>query len=246
MPKAAPFEEHHERYDAWFGEHAFAYLSELLALRPFVPWQGRGLEIGVGTGRFAAPLGVGVGLDPAPAMLAHAAARGIEVVEGVAEHLPFADHSFDHALLVTTLCFLDAPDQALREARRVLTPDGRLVIGFVDRNSALGQLYAQRREQSLFYREATFRSAEEVEQLLLGSGFAIEAWGQTLAQAPDEMCEIDPLRPGHGQCPFVVVAASPACAPSEVSLAGWVRAPEERPGSGAGLARRADRFTGPG
>jgi SAM-dependent methyltransferase len=179
-------------------------------------------------------------------MLAHAAARGIEVVEGVAEHLPFADHSFDHALLVTTLCFLDAPDQALREARRVLTPDGRLVIGFVDRNSALGQLYAQRREQSLFYREATFRSAEEVEQLLLGSGFAIEAWGQTLAQAPDEMCEIDPLRPGHGQCPFVVVAASPACAPSEVSLAGWVRAPEERPGPGAGLARRADRFTGPG
>ena len=209
MARSAPFEAHPERYDAWFGEHALAYVSVLLALRPFVPWQGRGLEIGVGTGRFAAPLGVEVGLDPAPAMLAHAAARGIEVVEGGAEHLPFADHSFDHALLVTTLCFLDAPEQALRETLRVLTPDGRLVIGFIDRNSALGQRYAQRREQSLFYREATFRSAVEVEQLLLDSGFAIDAWGQTLAQPPDEMREIDPLRPGYGQGAFVVVAARP-------------------------------------
>ena len=64
MPRVAPFETHHERYEAWFEKHEAAYISELLALRPFVPWQGRGIEIGVGSGRFAAPLGVQVGLDP--------------------------------------------------------------------------------------------------------------------------------------------------------------------------------------
>lgn len=56
MAKSTPFEADHGRYDAWFEKHAAAaYVSELLALRPFVPIDGRGLEIGVGSGCFAAP-----------------------------------------------------------------------------------------------------------------------------------------------------------------------------------------------
>ena len=58
MPRIAPFEAHQERYDSWFERHAAAYYSELLAVRALLPWEGRGLEVGVGTGRFAAPLGV--------------------------------------------------------------------------------------------------------------------------------------------------------------------------------------------
>jgi SAM-dependent methyltransferase len=208
MPRVAPFETHHQRYEAWFEKHELAYISELLALRPFVPGEGWGIEIGVGSGRFAAPLGVQVGVDPSPAMLGHAAARGIEVVEGVAEHLPFADGSFDHALVVTTLCFVDSPARMLAEARRVLKPGGRLVIGFIDRESALGQNYLLHQEESVFYREATFYSADEVAQLLLETGFTIGAWGQTLAHPLPEMREIEPLRTGRGQCSFVVVAAT--------------------------------------
>jgi hypothetical protein len=65
MPKAAPFDAHWSRYEAWFRTHEAAYLSELLALRAFVPWSGLGLEIGVGSGRFAAPLlGIRVGVEP--------------------------------------------------------------------------------------------------------------------------------------------------------------------------------------
>ena len=100
MARIEPFEAHTERYEAWFERHDAAYISELLALRPFVPLTGRGLEIGVGSGRFAAPLGVQVGIDPSRAMLDRARARGIEVLEGIAEDLPFADDSFDHALVV--------------------------------------------------------------------------------------------------------------------------------------------------
>ncbi len=206
MPRVAPFEAHHKRYEAWFGKHEAAYISELLALRPFVPWEGRGIEIGVGRG-FAAPLGVQVGLDPSSAMLAYAAARGMEVVEGVAENLPFAAGSFDHALVVTTICFVDSPAGMLAEARRVLRPGGRLVIGFIDRESALGQHYLAHQAESVFSREATFLPAEEVAGLLLETGFAIRAWGQTLAHPLPETVEIEPLRPGRGQCAFVVVAA---------------------------------------
>ncbi|MHA3885489.1 class I SAM-dependent methyltransferase [Stutzerimonas degradans] len=210
MSKAAPFETHHEQYEAWFDKHELVYLSELLALRPFVPWEGRGIEIGVGSGRFAAPLGIQVGLDPSSAMLGYAAARGIETVEGVAEHLPFRDGSFDHALVMTTICFLDSPADMLREAWRVLKPGGRLVIGFIDRESTLGQAYVRRQAQSVFYREATFYSADEVEHLLMQNGFTIAAWAQTLASPLDEIREIDPMRPGRGQCPFVVVTANAA------------------------------------
>jgi len=37
VSKATSFEAHHQRYEAWFEKHEAAYLSELLALRPFVP-----------------------------------------------------------------------------------------------------------------------------------------------------------------------------------------------------------------
>lgn len=208
MPRVAPFEAHHQRYEAWFEKHEAAYISELLALRPFVPWEGKGLEIGVGSGRFAAPLGVQVGVDPSPAMLSHSAARGIEVVEGLAENLPFATDCFDFALVVTTLCFVDAPVRMLAEAHRVLKPGGRLVIGFIDRESGLGQDYLLHQAESVFYREATFYSADEVGRLLLETGFSIDDWGQTLFHPLAEIREIEILRAGHGQGAFVVMAAS--------------------------------------
>jgi len=208
VPRVDPFDVHHQRYEAWFEKHEAAYISELLALRPFVPWKGWGIEIGVGSGRFAAPLGVQVGLDPSTAMLVYAAARGIEVVEGTAENLPFETGTFDHALVVTTICFVDSPAQMLAEAHRVLRPGGRLVIGFIDRESALGQDYLAHQAESVFYREATFYSADEVERLLLETGFSISGWGQTLAHSLPETREIEPLRPGRGQCAFVVMAAT--------------------------------------
>jgi ubiquinone/menaquinone biosynthesis C-methylase UbiE len=130
--KMAPFDANCERYDRWFEKHQAAYISELLALRALVPCEGRGLEVGVGTGRFAAPLGIAVGVDPSNAMLTRAAQRRVEVVRGVAEALPFPDGSFDHVLIVTTICFVDSPEKMLAEARRVLRPGGKLVMGFVD------------------------------------------------------------------------------------------------------------------
>jgi len=208
MARFEAFEAHAQRYEAWFERHDAAYMSELLALRPFVPLTGRGLEIGVGSGRFAAPLGVQVGIDPSRAMLARARARGVEVFAGIAEHLPFADDSFDHALVVTTLCFVDSPEAMLAQARRVLRPGGVLVMGFIDRDSALGRRYESHREASVFYRDATFHSASEVERLVIDAGFSILSWAQTLSRPLEETEHIEPARPGRGQCAFVVVHAS--------------------------------------
>jgi ubiquinone/menaquinone biosynthesis C-methylase UbiE len=208
VPEKTAFDTYHERYDAWFSRHEAAYYSELLAVRAVLPWQGLGLEIGVGTGRFAAPLGVKIGVDPSMAMLRRASERRVRAIQGTAEALPFKPAVFDFALVVTTLCFVEEPGRMLAEARRVLKPGAPLVVGFVDRETELGQHYLTHQAENVFYREATFYCASDVERLLRDAGFVRQTWGQTLSKPLDETIEMEPLRKGHGDAGFVVVAAT--------------------------------------
>jgi SAM-dependent methyltransferase len=203
----APFVRHHRRYEQWFERHRLAYCSELLAVRALLPWTGRGLEIGVGSGRFAAPLGVEFGIDPAVEMLVYARRRDIHVAGAVAEALPFAPAVFDYVLIVTTLCFVADATAMLNEAHRVLKPGGELVIGFIDRTSALGQHYLARQAEDVFYRGAKFYSADGVQRLLRATGFAAPVWVQTLFKPLAETREIEAVRPGRGEGTFVVVKA---------------------------------------
>ncbi|MCZ7566542.1 MAG: class I SAM-dependent methyltransferase [Burkholderiales bacterium] len=206
-PRVAPFVHHHQRYESWFERHRAAYRSELLAVRALLPWRGQGLEIGVGSARFAAPLGVEFGIDPSVQMLGYARARGVRVACAVAEALPFAPAVFDYALVVTTICFVEDAAAMMAEAHRVLRPDGALVIGFIDRESALGRHYLAHKEENVFYRDAKFYSAEEVARLLGATRFADPVWAQTLCTPLRKLREIEPLRDGRGLGSFVVVRA---------------------------------------
>ncbi len=149
MPRTMAFPWNAERYDAWFERHPFACQSELEAVASLLPTSDA-LEVGVGTGRFAVPLGVRSGVKPAAAMRAVARERGVDAADGVAEALPYPDAVFDAGLMVTTLCFLDDVAAALREAWRVLRPGGRMVVGFVDSGGVLGRHYVASRAEDLF------------------------------------------------------------------------------------------------
>jgi len=48
------YDSNYRTYDKWYDDNKFAYLSELEVLKRVMPKKGGGLEIGVGTGRFAA------------------------------------------------------------------------------------------------------------------------------------------------------------------------------------------------
>jgi len=204
--RVEPFEHYVERYEAWFEVHRQEYEAELAAVRACLPDRGRGLEVGVGTGRFAAPLGVGFGVEPARAMARKAHRRGIRTVLGTAEALPFGDGTFDYLLMVTTICFLNDPVKALHEARRVLRRPGRLILGFVDRESSLGRRYEQGKDASPFYSVAVFYTPAEVTSLLQQTGFRVREWKQTLLSSK----EAGSVVPGVGEGGFVVCSAEPA------------------------------------
>jgi ubiquinone/menaquinone biosynthesis C-methylase UbiE len=208
MPNAEPFEEHTERYEDWFEDHEDAYRSELAALERLVPATGRGLEIGVGSGRFAAPLGLDVGIDPAEAMLDQARERGVDVVKGVAEDLPFRDGTFETALIVTTICFVDDIPRTLAETDRVLSESGQLVLGYIDKDSPGGRSYQEKKETNPFYRGATFVSTEDLLEALEAAGFTDLEFVQTMYHWLDEIDGLEPIEEGYGNGSFVGIGAS--------------------------------------
>ena len=68
-----------------------------------------GLEVGVGTGRFAQALDIDFGLDPALSPLQLAQHRSIMSLNGVGEQMPVRTHSIGTMYLFFTLCFLTDP-----------------------------------------------------------------------------------------------------------------------------------------
>jgi ubiquinone/menaquinone biosynthesis C-methylase UbiE/DNA-binding transcriptional ArsR family regulator len=97
------------------------------------------LDIGTGTGRMLQLLGrqaeIAIGLDSSHSMLAVARAnleraelRHVDLRQGDVYSPPFGRNEFDLVVIHQVLHFLDDPARALREAARVLSHGGRLLI----------------------------------------------------------------------------------------------------------------------
>jgi demethylmenaquinone methyltransferase/2-methoxy-6-polyprenyl-1,4-benzoquinol methylase len=95
-----------------------------------IPPGARVLDVATGTGAVAVELRARgcevVGVDQSPEMLAVARARGLDVVEGRAESLPFGDASFDALTFTYLLRYVDDPVATLRELRRIVRPGGTI------------------------------------------------------------------------------------------------------------------------
>ena len=197
------FDKYYKKYDAWYNRNKFAYLSELKAVRKVLPKKGKGLEIGVGTGRFAYALGIKYGIDPSKNMIEIARKRGVDVRQGFGEHLPFKNATFDYAAIIITICFVKNPKEVLNEAQRVLKKNGKIIIGIIDKESFLGKFY--QRKKSVFYKTAHFFSVKELSNLLKKTGYSRLLYYQTLFTIPDEMDSIQKAKKGFGKGGFIVI-----------------------------------------
>ena len=96
----------------------------------------RVLDVATGTGMVAQALhdryGCSVvGLDQSADMLEVARTREgifVALMEGRAEHLPFADAEFDHLSFTYLLRYVDDPAATLRELARVVKPGGHVAM----------------------------------------------------------------------------------------------------------------------
>ncbi len=136
----------------------------------------RVLEVGCGTGLILERLGAvatsAVGLDLSPGMLRAARARGLDVVQGLATALPFADESFDLVCSFKVLAHVPDIRMALGEMARVCAPGGTVLAEFYNpwslrylgkRFGPAGRISARTTEAAVYTR---FDSPRQIREIL--------------------------------------------------------------------------------
>lgn len=206
--KIEPFEKHAKEYDDWFNKYIFVFKSEVEAIRNFLPpGESSGIEVGLGTGRFSVALDLKEGVEPSGEMRSIAIERGIEVMDAVAENLPYKAMHFDFVLMASSISYFEDIKKAFSEANRVLKQGGSLIVGFIDKDSVIGKSYEDKRKRSTFYKHATFYPVSRIKDELKAAGFFQLEITQTLFGNLDDIVEFQAAKPGHGEGSFVVIKA---------------------------------------
>ena len=159
---------------------------------------GRILEVGVGSGLnfafYSERAEIVFGIDPSPGMLAIARRRAREVgiraelLQGSASAIPFADNMFDTVVITWTLCSIPEPLTALREMRRVLKPEGKLLFVEHGLSPEPGVERWQRRLTPVWRRIAGgCHLNRNVDQLLRAAGFVLMKLQTEYADGPRPM-----------------------------------------------------------
>jgi SAM-dependent methyltransferase len=231
------WEREAERWAAWArtpGHDAY-WMKSGPPLFELLPPPGRAtLDVGCGEGRVARDLARRgyrvVGLDASPTLvrLAREADPDSEYVVGDAAALPFADGAFDLVVAFNSLMDVQDMPGAVREAARVLEPEGRLCLCVTHPLSDAGRFegrapqaafvvtgsyFGRRRFEGTFARdglEITFRGwcypLEDYTRALEAAGFLVEALREP--PAPEEEVRRDPAEKRWRRIPnFLYVRA---------------------------------------
>lgn len=139
-----------QEYDAYYTSDQGKVIDDLEKqaiielMKPINP--GKMLEIGCGTGHWTelfSEMGFQItATDVSPAMMSQAKKKLIPNViflEADVCQLPFQDNYFDQVATITALEFCGNIQQAFSEIKRVLKPDGWLIIGSLNADSILGK-----------------------------------------------------------------------------------------------------------
>lgn len=188
-------------YDEWFIENDKLFEAECSAVAALLDEGVEYREIGVGTGIFAEKLGIREGVEPSEDMARFARKRGVRVIGGVAEKLPYPADSAEGLVMITVDPFLTDINAAFKEAYRALKEGGSFVVAFIDKATPLGAGYEEHKDESDFYRGATFRSHDEIKEIAESAGFTLTRSVQTVFTLRNAAQEV---KDGHGEGVFAV------------------------------------------
>jgi len=202
--KNNPFNTVAKEYDQWFDSNESIFFSELEAVKYFMPKYGEGIEIGVGTGRFASELGIKQGVEPSEQMAEIARERGIEVKIGIAENLEFADESFDFVIMVAVDPFVNDIQKTYHEIFRIIRKGGKLIVGTLHKDGEVAKKYMAMKDSEV-YKSAKFHAVDETINQLKTSGFGGFRTCQTLIEMNQN--KIEKPVPLHDKGSFVAIEA---------------------------------------
>jgi ubiquinone/menaquinone biosynthesis C-methylase UbiE len=172
------FDHWAEKYDQWFetpmGRLIKDYESKLI-LRMLAPGPGELiLDAGCGTGIFTKDIletgarvaGIELAFDMLRRAVTKCSGRTFQSVIGDIQKLPFADDSFNKAISITAIEFIQDARNAVEELFRVTKPGGCIVVATLNSLSP----WAQRRKEAAqkghsLFRHAIFRSPDEIKGL---------------------------------------------------------------------------------
>jgi len=168
------FEQFSDEYEQWFIQHHDEYAQELSQIKQVIgDISYPALEIGVGSGRFAEPLGIMHGIEPSYSLGLMAKERGIEVIRGRGESLPVKSHTYHMVVMITVLCFLEKPEDTFQEVHRILAHTGKLAVAFIERDGKIAHRYLSRPDKGRFLSQARFYSLDEAITMISSPGFTL-------------------------------------------------------------------------
>jgi ubiquinone/menaquinone biosynthesis C-methylase UbiE len=202
--RAQLFDEWPEAYDRWFttptGSLVRKYETELV-MKLLSPKQGEIiLDAGCGTGIFTLDILLSgskvIGLDLSLPMLKQAKNKlkeyPLKLVLAEMLKLPFPESSFDKAVSVTALEFIEDGKAAVGELFRVTKRGGRVVVATLNSLSpwALRRRVEAKRKHSLF-EKAIFRPPDELRFLSSSPGVVETAIHFQKGEDPERAVEIE-------------------------------------------------------
>jgi SAM-dependent methyltransferase len=143
----------------------------------------RVVDLGCGTARWlvaqAAAFGDApidwIGVDPSPAMLAHAAAKGaVALVRAGAEHLPLASGSVDYVASSYAFHHFGDKERALAEVDRLLGPSGAFRIHNLEPTAAHGWWLYECFPEAAATDAVRFWPPDRLRAALEAKGFTVE------------------------------------------------------------------------
>lgn len=174
--------EYDQRWSAYLNSSLHITLQKIADLPA-----DRALDVACGTGQLLQVLAERreppalVGIDKVPAMIKvarHRLGHRATLLECEAAQLPFDDASFQLITSTSALHYFEDADAVLREIRRVISPNGNLVITDWSRNFFWMQLLNRVLPWTRHAHVHTF-SSDELERSLGHAGFSVNSVTKT-------------------------------------------------------------------